>query len=193
MKRLIPIVLFLVLSPALGHAGVQESRNAIMRGDFATAFKELLPVAQQGFAAAQNGIGHMHATAKGVARDYAAAARWFRKSAEQGYAYAQYNLGFLYSNGNGVPQDYAEAVKWYRKAAQQEVAHARYTLGIMYDQGKGVPQDNVLAHMWFNLGAAGGDGPAKNGRDRVSSRMTSAQIARAQKLARQWMEKHGGK
>jgi hypothetical protein len=40
--------------------------------------------------------------------------------------------------------------------------------------------------MWFNLSAAQGNQIAVNNRDRVTQHMTTAQIAEAQKLAREW-------
>jgi len=44
--------------------------------------------------------------------------------------------------------------------------------------------------MWINLSAANGyvDGPYY--RDEIAERMTPAQIAEAQRLARKWMAKH---
>ena len=89
----------------------------------------------------------------------------------------------------GVPQDYAEALKWYRLAADQGHASAQCNLGVMYANGEGVPQDYVRAHMWFNLSAAQGDQDAAKNRDDVAKRMTPAQIAEAQKLAREWQPK----
>jgi TPR repeat protein len=77
-------------------------------------------------------------------------------------------------------------MKWYRLAADQGYAHAQYNLGIMYAKGQGVPQDYVKAHMWFNLSAAQGEQDAAEHRDKVAQRMTPAQIAEAQKLAREW-------
>ena len=121
--------------------------------------------------------------------DYKSAARLFRPFAEQGDAGAQYVLGRMYSLGQGVPQDYAEAMKWYRKAAEQGDASAQNNLGVMYDNGEGVPQDYVEAHMWFNLAAAQGNAQAKTNRDLVAKRMTSEQIAEAQRLAREWRPK----
>ena len=56
----------------------------------------------------------------------------------------------------------------------------------MHEQGQGVPQDYVVAHMWLNLAAAQGVEDAREGRDRVAGMMTSAQIAEAQRLAREW-------
>ncbi len=122
--------------------------------------------------------------------DYATAIRELRPLAEQGDANAQLFLGIMYENGQGVPQDYAEAVKWYRKAAEQGQANAQYNLGIMYDKGESVPQDYIRAHMWFNLAAATGDETARKNRDLDAKRMTPAQISEAQKLAREWREKH---
>jgi TPR repeat protein len=114
-----------------------------------------------------------------------AAVSWYRKAAEQGIADAQVNLGNMYASGQGVPQDYAAAVSWYRKAAEQGYAGAQYNLGQMYRKGQGVPQDYVTAHMWFNLAAAAGDDRAAEVRDVIAKQMTPAQIAEAQKLARE--------
>ena len=121
--------------------------------------------------------------------DYKSAARLFRPFAEQGNADAQNNLGVIYANGQGVPQDYVEAVKWYRMAAEQSNAYAQYSLGVRYANGESVPQDHVLAHMWFNLAAAQGLDPAKTNRDILAKRMTSEQIAEAQRLTREWRPK----
>jgi hypothetical protein len=43
--------------------------------------------------------------------------------------------------------------------------------------------------MWFNLAAAGGDKDAVISRDRIAAQMTPAQVAKAQKLAREWKPK----
>ena len=128
--------------------------------------------------------------------DYTTALRLYRPLANQGSAAAQHNLGFMYAHGQGVPQDYAEAVMWYRKAAEQGVAAAQLNLGVRYDNGRGVPQDYVQAHMWFNLAAARflaseteNRETAVRNRDRVAAKMTVAQIAEAQRLAREWKPK----
>ena len=101
----------------------------------------------------------------------------------------------LYQLGRGVLQDYAEAARWYRKAADQADAFAQSALGGCYLMGEGVPQDYMLAHMWFNLAASRlFDKEARDlaikGRDEfAAARMTQAQIAEAQKLAREWKPK----
>ena len=90
----------------------------------------------------------------------------------------------MYEGGHGVSQDYAAALTWYRKAANQGYAQDQNNLGRMYAYGKGVPQDYVLAHMWFNLSATQGNAGAVRRRNEVAAKMTPAQIAEAQKLAR---------
>ena len=123
------------------------------------------------------------------AHDYATAARLLRPFAEQGNVDAQVKLGALYSEGAGVLQDHVEAAKWVRKAADQGYGAAQYILGILYGAGQGVPEDCVLQHMWLSLAAAQGDQTADALRDEVSRLMTPAQIAEAQKLAREWKPK----
>ena len=83
-------------------------------------------------------------------------------------------------------RDYATAVRLIRPLAEQGDANAQYNLGVFYDNGLGVPQDKVRAYMWFNLSAAQGRDGAAAFRDLIARRMTSAQIAEAQKLAREW-------
>ncbi len=100
-------------------AGVDEGVAAYMRGDYATALREWRPLAEQGYASAQNNLGLIHEKGQGVPQDYAKAVRWYRKAAEQEYAKAQFNLGFMYGNGLGVPQDYAQAHMWYNLAASK--------------------------------------------------------------------------
>ena len=75
---------------------------------------------------------------------------------------------------------------WFRKAAEHGHRVARLYLGVMYGEGRGVPQDFVRAHMWFDLSAAQGEQKAVKARDILERSMTPAQIAEAQKLARDW-------
>ena len=89
--------------------------------------------------------------------------------------------------------DYATVLRLLRPLAEQGHSDAQYSLGIMYNQGRGVPQDYVLAHMWFNLAASRLEAEKRNeavkNRDIIASRMTPAQIAKAQRLALEWKPK----
>ena len=83
-------------------------------------------------------------------------------------------------------RDYATAVRLVRPLAEQGDANAQYNLGVFYDNGLGVPQDKVSAYTWLNLSAAQGRDGAAAFRDLIARRMTPAQIAEAQKRAREW-------
>jgi TPR repeat protein len=120
------------------------------------------------------------------AGDYVTAYSELKPLAEQGDAEAQRRLGWIFDFGEGVPQDYAEAMKWYRRAADQGDANAQFHMGVMYADGKGVPKDLVQAHMWFNLAGARGLAAARGFREQAAEKMTPAQIAEAQRLAREW-------
>jgi TPR repeat protein len=158
--------------------------GAFLNGDYATAYSNFLPLAEQGDARAQTGMGTLYSVGLGVPRDYAEAVRWYRLAADQGYAIAQFSLGGHHEVGRGVPQDNAEAIRWFRLAADQGDAGAQHGLGGMYYYGLGVPQNFVLAHMWFNISSANGKEDAVVFRDDLVTRMTPEQVADAQERAR---------
>ncbi len=191
MKRIALAAVLLVMLAGPAWAGFDEGVAAYERGDYATAIKEFRPLAEQGDALAQYGLGVMYEVGKGVPQDYAEAVKWFRKAAAQGYAKTQYGLGRMYFAGEGDPQKYVEAVKWYRKAAEQGYDEAQLSLGIIYYAGLGVPQNYVQSHMWLNLAAAQGNKGAQIMRDGWAKYLTPADISKAQAMAREWLEKHG--
>ena len=170
-------------------ADYKAGEDAYHRGDFATAFREWRPLAEQGDALAQYNLGVLYRKGRGVPQDDVQARQWYEKAAAQGQAKAQYNLGTLFLNGGGVPKDYQQALRWFRMAADQGEAVAQTKIGIMYDDGQGVPHDVVQAHKWYNLAATNGDKPAAELRDALAKQMTPAQIAEAQQLAREWKPK----
>ena len=100
-------------------AGYDAGEAAYKRGDYATALRELRPLAEQGNAGTQRVLGVMYGKGRGIPQDYAEALQWYRKAAEQGDAHAQYNLGSMYRDGHGVPQDYVQAYMWFKLAASR--------------------------------------------------------------------------
>jgi TPR repeat protein len=104
----------------------------------------------------------------------------------------------MYRDGRGVPQDDAEAMKWALRAAEQNDAFGQFLVGAMYAEGRGARKDRVQAYKYFNLVAAHADAGlavgalaagARKTRDQVDSMMTPEQIAKAQKLSREWKPK----
>ena len=159
--------------------------------DYAKAAKWYRKAADQGHAAAQNGLASLYRTGRGIKKDIATAVKWYRRSATQGNVYAQNQLGFMYFFGNDVRQDYAEALTWYRKAANQGYSIAQYSLGNMYRDGKGVRRNYVEAHKWYSLASVQGNELATSDRDMLSGKMTQDDIAAAKKLAHDWVATHG--
>jgi len=67
---------------------LDDGAIAYSRGDYAEALRILRPVASQGDALAQDMVGDMYASGKGVAEDHAEALRWYCLAAAQGDAVA---------------------------------------------------------------------------------------------------------
>ncbi len=122
-----------------------------------------------------------------IRQDYATALQEWKHLADQGDVRAQLQLGIMYYWGaEGVPQDYMQARHWWEKTAAQGNANALYNLGMLYAKGYGVAQDLVQAHKWYILAAANGYKDAVTFCDELAKQMTPAQIAEAQKWAREW-------
>jgi uncharacterized protein len=62
-----------------------------------------------------------------------------------------------------------------------------FELGMMYCIGRDVPVDLVSAHKWFNLAAAKGNAEAVRLRREIANQMSDAEIAAAQRAARNWL------
>ncbi len=116
----IAIVLALVSSGIARADTLGAGSSAFNRGDYNTAARLLLPLAERGNARAQGMVGFMYATGQGLPQAYDAAGYWYRLAAEQGDTTSQYLLGLAYDKGQGVPQDDIAAYKWLNLAA----AHA---------------------------------------------------------------------
>jgi TPR repeat protein len=65
--------------------------------------------------------------------------------------------------------------------------HMLFELGMMYSVGRDVPIDLVSAHKWFNLAAAKGNAEAVRLRREIANQMSDAEIAAAQRAARDWL------
>lgn len=75
-------------------------------------------------------------------------------------------------------------------AAEGGAPDALFELGLMYASGREVERDFVSAHKWFNLAALRGNDEAKRYRLELSREMSRQEVARAQRLAREWISTH---
>ena len=145
--------------------------------------------AEQGDANAQYNLGVFYEKGLGVTKDLTQAVAWYRKAAEQGNALAQNNLGTMHRDGSGgLLQDHEAAAKWYALAARQGNAWAQRNLYSMHRDAQ-VPQaDLVQALAWINLAASQAQPhpDAAQERQELSAKLSPAQVAEAQRLAREW-------
>ena len=198
------------LADAQNWVGILYQRSWGVERNEAEAVKWFRLAADQGLIAAQNNLADTYLLGLGVPQDFGEAFKWYRIAADQNSSYAENVIGIGYEHGLHVAQDDAEAFRWYRRAANRIyerpgdtwIHSPQYNIGAMYASGRGTAQDYVRALMWFTLAAAFGDTkpPGSLGiklvdtskytaleqRDRLMALMTSAQIAEAERLAREW-------
>ena len=67
---------------------------------------------------------------------------------------------------------------------------ALFELGLRYCVGRDVALDLVEAHKWFNIAAMRGHAEAMRYRAELSREMSKDEVARAQRLAREWLALH---
>jgi uncharacterized protein len=127
--------------------------------------------------------------------------QWYLKAAKRNTPSAKYKVGEYYITGKGgVAQDYQEAVRWFEKSANNGDVKAQEKLGLFYYQGKEVPQNFIKAHMWLSLVETeinkfspryrkSFEGEREITSAQVESKMTPEQIAEAQRMVREWLQK----
>lgn len=178
----------LILSSGVWGADFAKGQDAYNSGNYETAIMEWQPIAQEGDAGGQFGMGLLYANGFGVALDDDQAINWYLAAAEQGHAEAQCNLAVMHANGWGVPQSFDEAFKWYALSAEQGVTQAQSSLAKMYSLGYGVTEDNVQAYKWFTIASELGDSNASYKRDNLAAAMSPGEISEADDLASAWLE-----
>jgi TPR repeat protein len=173
----------------MDRAGLVLGTSAYEDGDYDAALRLLGPLAipRARFYVSLIGM-YLDALKSSTQGNHVEAAQTFCLVAQEGHPEAQFRCAFAYDVGEGVPQDAVKAVKWYRSSAEQGFAEAQFRIGAMFKEGRGVPQDYVLAHMWLNLAGAQSTPPpgSRQLRDHLATLMGPAEIAEAQKRAREW-------
>ncbi len=148
------VVPFTFPAPARAEtAGAQ----AMARGEYARAVKELMVAAKAGNRQAQYDLGLAYRDGKGMGRDLNQAYKWIRQAADKDLPEAQFEVGQMEEDGDGTEKNVADAAEWYRKAAQHGNVPAMYALGELYrngdDDGNGVAKDEAQAIRWYRPAA----------------------------------------
>jgi len=170
-------------------ADLASANRAYEQKDYATALKELAPLAEQGNAEAQFDLGRMYLMGQGVLKDPDQAIKWFKASAAQGNANAQFFLGSFYLMPH---RDISEGLKWLRLSAEQGNQDAQLFLGKAYlDGSEELRRDPVQADMWLRLAAEKNLEFYQNELRAAERQMTAGQTAKGKALAEAWKPKHG--
>ncbi|HVC52995.1 MAG TPA: hypothetical protein VND87_13320 [Stellaceae bacterium] len=117
------------------------------------------------------------------------------EAAERGDANAQFNLGIMYQNGlvdsrYTIEGSRSEAVRWLLAAAEQGLPRAQIKLAELYADGPDTPENSIQACAWFLLATTDLRGAllesARSAYRRAASRLTAAQIEKAELIAQGW-------
>ena len=117
MKKLLLIIIFAIFSTNVSAQDLDKGLEAYFSSDFATAWKELKPLAEQGNPKAQQRVGTMQEKGYGALQDFSEAVKWYTLSAKGGYFVGQYRLAEMYEKGLGVTQSNLLAHAWYNIAS----------------------------------------------------------------------------
>jgi TPR repeat protein len=185
-----------ILSVSLAHPVLaftsDDATAAYKAGNYELALKIWRPLAEQGDGVAQLRLSVMYAQGEGVPKDDAESLNWGQLAAENGIVPAQLIMGARYNEGRGVPKDPGAALNWFKKAANKGAAYGQFSLGLMYAGGLGIQQDKVQSFKWFTLAAAVFPPASKqsdealNNANQIAAKMTPAEIAEGQRLAKEW-------
>src|SRR5215471_8447472 len=152
-RRLSICALMLLLGAVLSTADdLDSAKRAYKQSDYATALKELTPLAKQGNPEAQILLGRMYLRGYGVLKDPDQAWDLFQAAATEGNADGEFFVG-----ARSVMRhvDTPNGLKYLRHSAEQGNKDAQLLLGKTYLDGIGgdLPRDPGQADMWLRLAA----------------------------------------
>lgn len=135
-------------------ADFDSGLSAFLDSDYRRAREIWRPLAEDGDARSQFGLGMMIEGGHGRPPDPEKASAWYRRAADQGMAEAELSLGSLYEHGRGVARNPVRAAELYRSAAKKGNAQAQYNLAKLYLGGEGITPDRKLGIAWMRRSAA---------------------------------------
>ena len=151
-------LIYILLICNAAFAGYEDGAKAAKNGDFVTALREFMPLAEQGDALAQVRVGGLYLNGAGVDKNKDIAFSWFLKSANQGNTDAQIMLASDYYK----QKKYNLSAEWYAKLVEKGMPDAMFYLGLIYIVGPaGVPKDLEKAASLMKLSAENGYDDAK--------------------------------
>lgn len=138
------MMLIFLLASSVVWADYEAGDLEYKRGNYSAAYRIWKPLAENGDAKAQWGLGFLYLQlqlppeemSKETSRLLGQAVYWLTKSADQHFPDALTMLGQLYVRGFGVKRDVSKAMQLYEQAAATGDALAEYNLAAAYTEGK---------------------------------------------------------
>lgn len=85
------------------------------------------------------------------------------------------------------PRAFEDTIQGQRQNLSGEML---FDLGLACSTGKNGTTDLVSAHKWFNIAALKGKREAARYRQEIARELSDAQVAEAQRAAREWLRTH---
>ncbi len=131
----VSLFLCLLVSAPVWADDMQSAQQAIMRGDYAEAYCQLVPLAKKGNSEAQYQLGWMYHNGYGLALNDEKAANWWARAAGKKIVDAQIALAMLYREGGvGVDKNPARAAHYLLEAVESGEEDARLLLSVFLDE-----------------------------------------------------------
>ncbi len=102
---------------------------------------------------------------------------------------ALYCLGGMFEFGHGVDVDFNKSAEYYLRSGELGAPAAQRKLGILYHHGQGLPKNNVRAYFWLMIGGFKNDRFSREAFEGAKSEMSTAEIAEAEELIRQFEQR----
>ncbi len=134
-------------------ADFDSGLSAFLDGDYQRAREIWQPLAENGDAQSQFGLGMMLEGGHGIPPNAEKASIWYFHAAEHGMTEAELSLGSLYKHGRGVTRNSGRAAELYRSAAKKGNAQAQYNLAKLYLGGAGITPNRDLGIAWMQRSA----------------------------------------
>ena len=149
----------------------------------------LRSLASRGTAEAHFELGLIHEYGRGVTKDDSVAISWYEKAADQLFPDALYRLAILHDNGWGVSSDKEKALRLYKSAAEKGHVLAQHDVAVMYLHGIGTAKSLMQAYKWMKIAVMSGNPLMPKHLSKVTKEMSLDEIAVAEYLAQEWMER----
>ena len=142
--------------PADAGTSADDGQQAYDAGRYEAARRIWAPLAADGDARAQLGLGFLDDLGKDTPRQPRSAFMWYLRAAEAGLAEAQFNVATMLDSGLDIERDAGRAAVWYAKAAAHGHRRAQFNLAQLYEAGDGVPHNLAQAAVWYRAAAQAG-------------------------------------